>query len=126
MVELMLTLSIMTVCTFMLSQTIISTIGQTPAKRERTIAIDAARNILEDMRKEPFTRIFALYNTSTSDDPAGPSTAPGPHFRVPELVAQDGDPDGFVGEIILPAPGPTLSEEAAFEALGLPREPRPA
>ena len=26
------------------------------------------------------------------------------------------------GEIILPAPGPTLSEEAAFEALGLPRD----
>jgi hypothetical protein len=122
MVELMLALSIMTVCTFMLSQTIVSTIGQTPAKRERTTAIDAARNILEDMRKEPFSRIFALYNSNPADDPGGPGTAPGPNFQVPELVAQDGDPDGFVGEIILPGPGPALSEETALEDLGLPRD----
>ena len=72
-------------------------------KRERVKAVEAVRSLLEEMRSLPCGELFARYNDDPNDDPEGKSTAPGRHFRVEGLEAQDGDVDGFVGEIILPA-----------------------
>lgn len=120
--EVMVALVVLTVSSYMLTSTIASTLSETAAKRERAAAADAARNVLESMRSQPIGQLFALYDHATSDDPAGPGTAPGPHFDVEGLEPAVDDPDGHVGEVLLPATGPPLVESAVSPSLGLPRD----
>ena len=122
MVELSVAIAVLTVCVYMLSQTVLATIAQAPVKRERAEAMEAARSVLERIRNEEFAEIFALYNADESDDPDGPDTAPGNLFAIPGFEPVPGDADGFVGEVVLPGPGPTLLENASFPELGLPRD----
>ncbi len=122
LVELSVAIAVLTVCVYMLSQTVLATIAQAPAKRERAEAMEAVRSVIERMRNEDFADVFALYNADPSDDPGGPATAPGNLFAVPGFDLQPGDPDGFVGEIVLPADGPVLREDADVPELGLPRD----
>ncbi len=122
LVELSVAIAVLTVCVYMLSQTVLATIAQAPAKRERAEAMEAVRSVLEQMRNEDFGEIFARYNEDPSDDPGGPATAPGRLFAVPGLDLIPGDADGFVGEILMPADGPQLREDASVPELGLPRD----
>jgi len=118
----MVAVAILTVCVSLLSSTISSTVAHTAVRRERTLALVAAKNVLEDMHKADFGQLFALYNHEPADDPQGESTAPGPHFEVPGLTARAGDSDGFVGEIVFSTPAPPLLENAQDSRLGLPRD----
>lgn len=122
MAELMVSLVILTVCSYLLSQTIVSTVAQGPLKRERSIAIDAARGVLEDLRNVPFDQVFALYNAVPDDDPGGAGTGPGPNFAVDGLDPAPGDLDGLAGEVLFASPGPELREDAVEDRLGLPRD----
>jgi type II secretory pathway pseudopilin PulG len=89
---------------------------------ESTIAQQAARQMLERMQEQTFSQVFALYNTSTADDPGGPGTAPGRNFVVPGLAVQPNDADGRVGEIDFPMSGTQLRENVTDLALGMPRD----
>ena len=122
LIEMMIAIMILTVCVGMLTSTITATSAHTMAKREQAVAVEAARSIMEEIYAADFGDIFALYNADPTDDPGGPGTAPGPFFAVEGLSPQDGDLDGFVGEILLPAAGAPLREDAEDELLGLPRD----
>ena len=91
--------------------------------RDTTEAYQAAQSAIEEMRTVAFGEIFARYNATGADDPAGVS--PGDGFAVPELDLQSGDADGFQGEILFPidpvAPA-ELREDLAAAEFGLPRD----
>lgn len=120
--ELMVAMMVMTVSVYILSSTITATIAHSAGKRERVRAVEAVRSLLEEMRSLPCGELFARYNSDPTDDPEGINSAPGNTFAVEGLDAQSGDPDGFVGEIILPAAQAPLLENAVDEVLGLPRD----
>ncbi len=124
LIEIMISFVVLTVGVFMLSSTITASIAHTDNKRERALAMEGAMNYLETMRAQPFRKLFALYNQSGDDDPAGVGTAPGHLFDVAGLEAWSAtvnraDP---LGEVIFPGPGPTLVETLDQAELGLPRD----
>lgn len=122
LVEIMVALVVLTASVYLVSSTIASAATDRITKRQMGIAAEAARTKLEMMRAEAFKELFARYNETPLDDPAGPGTAAGPHFSVEGIPIAAGDADGFAGRIFLPAPGPALYENAANEPLGLPRD----
>ncbi len=122
MVEVMISVVILTLCCGMLTSTLTSTNVYKQTNRERMIAVEAARGVLEDMHNWNFGAVFATYNQDPADDPGGAGTAPGKHFSVPGLDPVDGDPDGFVGEIFMPADSAPLLENTVYESLGMPRD----
>lgn len=122
LVEVMVALVILTMCVGMLTSTIASTSVQATVNRENAIAVEAARSAIEDMHREEFSHVYALFNESPLDDPGGPGTGFGPHFDVVGLSAANDDPDGLVGEVILPGVDGVLTEMQEDELLGLPRD----
>jgi hypothetical protein len=122
MVEVMIAIAIMTLCVSLLSRTISSAAVHTAAKRERAIAVEAAKNVLEDMHNVPFEEIFARYNADPTDDPDGPGTAQGSVIDVPLLTPRTDASGGFVGTVILPSEGALLLENSTVDVLGLPRD----
>lgn len=98
--------------------------------RQNTIAMQAARQKLEEMAAEAqaatdYRDIFARYNDLPDDDPAGAGTAPGASAAVPGLEALAGDPDGQPLSIRFPvvaaSPG-VLREDVADKSFGTPRD----
>jgi prepilin-type N-terminal cleavage/methylation domain-containing protein len=122
LIEVMIALVVLTVSVFMLTSTITSSANQSTTKFERAIASDAAMNLLEEMRSKPFNELFKLYNHDPSDDPGAIGSAPGANFDVQDLHPIPGDPDGHVGEVILPSIGSVLREDSVIPSLGLPRD----
>lgn len=122
MVEVMVALVILTMCVGMLTSTIASTTVQATVNRENAIAVEAARAAIEDMHNVEFSELFALFNEFGLDDPGGPNTGFGPHFAVVGLQPVEDDPDGMVGEVIMPGGLGILQETEENELLGLPRD----
>lgn len=122
LVEIMVALVILTMCVGMLTSTIASTSVQATVNRENAIAVEAARAAIEDMHNVPFHDVFALFNDFPDDDPGGPGTGFGKDFAVIGLGAAQDDPDGMVGEVVLPGAEGVLDELEQNEALGLPRD----
>ncbi|MBL8862444.1 MAG: hypothetical protein JNK02_10590 [Planctomycetes bacterium] len=92
--------------------------------RESALAEDAARQMIETLRGAPFATVFARYNGTNVDDPAG-FVAPGADFAVDGLRAAPDDPDGLAGRIEFPvdplAPG-VLREDLADAGLDMPAD----
>lgn len=89
--------------------------------KERTVAYNAVRAVIEEMRQTEFAQVHAIYNDDENDDPDGPGTARGPSFEVDGLHGVDGRP---VGRIEFPDEsfdgGFVLREDIRDEALGMP------
>jgi len=102
-------------------QTLVSVNRLSPANRETTEALAAAKNIVEEMRGVDFTEVYARYNDDPSDDPALGSS-PGGDFAAGDLVARAADADGLVGRIEFPTIGGELREDVDDRDLGLPRD----
>jgi hypothetical protein len=119
---MMVSLSISLVAMAMFSSALISTSRMGADKRLTALAANACRDKLEDMRAAPHAERFARFNASRLDDPDGPGTAPGDKFAVPGLDPQPGDPDGFVGEVVMPVIEGRLREDFVDQRLGLPRD----
>ena len=113
---------VLTVAMALFTSTMASTARQRVSKRESILASEEMRRVLEVMRDEQFSQLFVRYNDSGADDPGGPGTAPGRHFSVRGLTPRPNDPDGFVGEIIMPEQGGQLREDMTLVALGMPRD----
>lgn len=122
LLEVMLSISIMTVAIVMFSGVVSTTARMGSEKRRASLAAQAARSELERMRCDTFRDVWALYNEDPDDDPAGKNTARGPHFAVAGLEALDTDADGFVGRILLPAQQGQLIESATLPTFGFPRD----
>lgn len=122
LIELMVSIVVFTVCVSLLSNTVAATVVHTLAKREQALAMEAAQNVLEDMRRVPFQQVFVLYNADPRDDPGGAGSAPGPTFDVRGLRPVQEGPAGMVGRVILPAERRPLREDVDLPELGLPRD----
>jgi prepilin-type N-terminal cleavage/methylation domain-containing protein len=122
LIEVMVSVFVLTLCTWMLSTTLMASAHHAETKRERALAVASAANLLEHMHAIPFEQLFARFNENPLDDPKGPQTAPGAHFAVDGLSALASDTDGFVGRVYIPAVDNDLREDTLDEMLGLPRD----
>ncbi len=122
LVEIMISLTVLTAAVYLLSSTITATMTHTSKRKERTLAMEAAMNVLERMRAEPFRLLAAKYNSWTKDDPLGTGTAPGHRFDVPGLTPMPENASGMVGEIIMPTDRAKVREDLSMPTLGLPRD----
>ena len=93
------------------------------ANRERVVASEGARQVLEILTSTDFREIFVRFNDDPSDDPED-GKSPGSAFELFGLVPQAGDPDGMVGEVIFPNHGDPgeLREDVEDLALDMPRD----
>jgi prepilin-type N-terminal cleavage/methylation domain-containing protein len=91
------------------------------AERERNLAFEASRNVLEALQAEDFATVFVGHNATNLDDPVGLVT-PGAAFDVAGLDAQAGDVDGRGGSIEFPGDGLRLLEDGFDRELGMPRD----
>jgi hypothetical protein len=96
-------------------------------QRQNTAVAEEIRIVLERMRNEDWSEVYALYNGNAADDPAGPGTAPGKRFSIAGFSPPGGAEGEPVGEIILPAfshamHGWQLREDRKNALLGLPRD----
>lgn len=126
LLELTFVTSILVVGFLALSQSIVASMQVTRVNRETALASDGLRGMIEQLRGEQdFSSIFRQYNSDPSDDLWG-LPAPGSAFDVPGLDAAPDDPDGRVGEIVLPetigAGGVELVETLDMPELGMPRD----
>ena len=97
--------------------------------RERSLALQSARRVIERAQDVEFSELFAAYNTVAGDDPAAMVAAgsvPGATFSCAGLSTQIGDPDGLAGEIALPvvlnAGVLELREDIVNPLLGMPMD----
>jgi len=123
----MLVMFVLLVALGVLSRSIGTAMTLTDVNRETLLAADAAREMLEVLQgDDDFPSLFARFNSDPDDDPGIAGSAPGNGFAVAGLDPADDDPDGLVGEILLPeTPGPTgieLHEDLDDEHLGMPRD----
>lgn len=126
-VELSVVLVILLTAILIFSSTVSGISRQRTVNRETTLAVAAARNVLETLRAEEFAEVFALYNADPADDPGGAGIAPGPRFAVAGLEAAPDAPDGLQGEIVFPTAvdpvdGLELREDVELRVLGMPRD----
>ena len=122
LIEIMISLTVLTAAVYLLSSTITATMTHTSKRKERTLAIEAAMNVLESMRAEPFRELHAKYNADTKDDPDGAGTAPGHRFDVRGLDPIPGGRDPRVGTIVMPSDAAKVREDLSIPELGLPRD----
>ncbi|MFT4647207.1 MAG: prepilin-type N-terminal cleavage/methylation domain-containing protein [Glaciecola sp.] len=120
LVEVMIALTVISVAVYMLSSTITATMVHSSARKERTLSVESAMNVLEHMRAVPFEELVALYNDDPDDDPKGPGTAPGPTFSIKGLSPREGAQ--AVGFVILPMLEGQLRENLNMPGLSLPRD----
>lgn len=120
----MVSVLVLTVGVFILSSTITTAVTHAVVQEEKSFAIEAAGNVVEDLHAVPFSEAFALYNDVDYDDPAGPGTAPGMYFDVPSLEPRldEGGTPLPVGQVILPSSSGVLREDVTIEDLGMPRD----
>jgi len=69
--------------------------------RETALAYLEAQRLVERLKAEDFRTLFARYNASAADDPAG-TPSPGANFDVAGLAPSPTDQDGRVGRISFP------------------------
>jgi hypothetical protein len=123
MVELMIaTLAVMIGLSAFL-RSIVGSLHLARNNRNTAIAAEATRGMVERLRSEDPSLVFAMYNGDVTDDPVG--GAPGRHFAVEGLRTIESDADGFVGEILFPTPTPDsgrLVENPGTDFPDLPRD----
>jgi type II secretory pathway pseudopilin PulG len=112
LVELMIAIVVIAIALIALISLIVSSSQVQQETREKTLAYNAARLKIEEMRNSTFDEIFRKYNTQndtlaasgtiTDSGAPGPSNArePGPAFDVSGLKAASGD--AYPGKIYFP------------------------
>lgn len=125
LIEILCAISVLMISVLGFAQAITASARNTQATKERTLAMQGARRMLEEIEANVFAEAFWRYNDFATDDPAGAGTAQGSRFAVPGLNVQQGDADGFVGEVVFPTrpglPG-SLREDVTDAKLGMPRD----
>jgi len=88
--------------------------------RETALAMQAARDKLEEIRAQPLADVVVSYNADVADDPDGTATAPGDTFTVAGLQQVGSDP---IGTVELPVDGSgDVVETLTSTELGMPRD----
>lgn len=122
-VESAIALAVVVLALVGFSRAVISSVVTAEQQAEASLALEAARAVIETLQAATFEDVYALYNANQDDDPAG---APGPSFAVEGLRPLDDDADGLVGEILFPTAGTggglELREDVDDASLGMPRD----
>ena len=125
LLELCVAMSILAVAMLGYAKTVARTTLATRTSREAALANEAAKLTIESMRALALVNVYAMYNTSTADDPVG-VVSPGANFAVTGLEALPGDVDGMAGEILLPVTlvggVPELRENLVDPDFGMPSD----
>jgi prepilin-type N-terminal cleavage/methylation domain-containing protein len=124
LLELMITVTLVSLLLVALSNSIITSMKATGVNKESALASDGIAEMVERLQGVgQFQQVFALYNANPNDDPGMPGTAPGNHFAIKGLqVPDDEPPGGSVGEIVFPTIGNQLREDVVNPDLGMPRD----
>ncbi len=125
LVEALCAASVLVVAVLGVTRSVAGSAVLTRTNRDIVLATQGARKVVEAVQHEDLVRAFQLWNADPTDDPDGPATGPGPAFDVPGLEPVDGDADGRVGRVILPAreSAPDQISEADDAAIpGMPRD----
>ncbi len=126
LVEVMIAIVLLCLAMLGFSRSIVSSMVASSTDREVRTAAEASRGALERLSGSDFSEVFKLYNGDPADDPDGAGSAPGSTFDVTNLDSLDGDPDGQVGEVLLPiieVDGTwQVREDLEWPQLGLPRD----
>lgn len=121
LLEILIAMAVLLVALLGLIGAIVSAQSAGQSTRELTVAMNEAREKVEEMRSQPFDEIFRRYNSSTGDDLAGSN--PGATFTVSGLNALAGTPAGqivFPGDV--PATPGQLLENVVDAPLGMPHD----
>lgn len=122
LVEIVVAMSVLMIAAMGFVQSMGSSAKLSGSSRERGLAIEAARDKLEEIQDQVFQDVFRLYDANPDNDPGGVGTAPGASFVVEGLSAMPDDPDGLVGEVVFPTVGFELIEDVERQELGMPRD----
>jgi prepilin-type N-terminal cleavage/methylation domain-containing protein len=126
LVEVMVALVLLSIAMLGFSRSVVASMIAADTDREVLTATEASRGIMERLSGSDFFQVFVLFNGDPSDDPGVAGSAPGATFDVPGLDPQTGDPDGQVGEVLLPFTKVDgvwqVREDLDLPALGLPRD----
>lgn len=120
MIEVTACMALMVIGIGAVAQTMVRATALQSFTHERSLALLAAESVLESMRGEVFSEVFARYNQTTADDLAGNN--PGANFAVLGLTPIPGDADGMAGSIELPGNGTQLFEWIVDADMGMPRD----
>lgn len=121
LVEVLVVFVIMTAALGVITSTLGNVGRLGPLNQETARALDASSAVIEDMRNLDFDELFVRYNSIDTDDPAT-GISPGPFFAVDGLDLVPGDPDGFVGQVVLADVAGALREDFVDGDLGFPRD----
>ena len=121
LIEVAIAASVMVIGLLGFMQVIAMSVGSSTANRQADLATQAAREIIEELQAANFATLQLTYGVA----PGG--GVPGNAFAVPGLDPDPGDPDGMVGEIIMPVVpgaggGVEVRENLQMPLLGLPRD----
>ena len=124
LVEVMVSLLVITVASYILTSSVMASVVNAAQRREKAAAAEALSNMVEELRARPAGEVFALYNDDPSDDPYGPGTGFGHEFDIPGLDPQRNNKgEAFaIGEILMPGRGAWLDESFSQPEFGLPRD----
>ena len=120
---MMIAVTLISLVLVALSNSILTSMKATGVNKESALASDGIAEMVERLQGVgSFKDVFALYDANPNDDPGIAGSAPGNHFSVKGLQPPDGDPIGFVGEIVFPTIGTQLREDVVDRDLGMPRD----
>lgn len=122
--ELAVAMAVLAVALTAVSRLLVSSASLAETNHESAIATEATRLVMEEIQAANFRNVFALYNATDADDPVGVAI-PGSGFDVPGLDALPDDPDGRVGEVVMPwdpAAHAVLRENIEVSGLGSVRD----
>jgi prepilin-type N-terminal cleavage/methylation domain-containing protein len=122
LLEILIALTLLVVGMVGYLQVIVGSVRTAESNREQTLALHAARQVLERLQTLPLDEVFASFNADPADDPAGAGTAPGAGFAVAGLDPRGGDADGLPGEIRFPVAAGALREDLVDPLVGTPRD----
>lgn len=123
LVEVAISLAVIAIALLGMISAIVAAQKTNEASRELTVAMNAAREKVEEMRSYPLSEVYARYNADPNDNPAT-GESPGPTFPVSGLVPPS---NTLNGKIVFPedssgSGSTSLREYVDDPRLGMPRD----
>jgi type II secretory pathway pseudopilin PulG len=106
MVELVIAMALLTIGVVSFIVALTYSLRLAAAGHQKDIAMNAARQVIEQMRTYTISNAFATYNSN-------------PDFNVEGLNILPGDTDGKAGKVIFPADSGNLVESQTSELMGM-------